>query len=37
MADKTIGSLPQAQSVADSSLFVCEQPGTALKTTGAEW
>ena len=37
MADKTIGSLPQAQSVDDSSLFVCEQQGTAMKTTGAQW
>ena len=37
MADKTIGSLPQAQSVDDTSLFVCEQQGTAMKTTGAQW
>ena len=37
MADKTIGSLPQAQSVDDSSLFVCEQQGVAMKTTGAQW
>ena len=37
MADKTIGSLPQALSVDDSSLFVCEQQGTAMKTTGAQW
>lgn len=37
MADKTIGSLPQAQSVDDASLFVCEQQGTAMKTTGAQW
>ena len=37
MADKTIGSLPQAQSVDDSSLFVCEQQGIAMKTTGAQW
>ena len=37
MADKTIGSLPQAQSVDDSSLFVCEQQGTAMKTSGAQW
>ena len=37
MADKTISSLPQAQSVDDSSLFVCEQQGTAMKTTGAQW
>lgn len=37
MADKTIGSLPQAQSVDDASLFVCEQQGAAMKTTGAQW
>ena len=37
MADKTIGSLPQAQTVDDDSLFVCEQQGTAMKTTGAQW
>lgn len=37
MADKTIGSLPQAQTVDDASLFVCEQQGTAMKTTGAQW
>lgn len=37
MADKTIGSLPQAKSVDDSSLFVCEQQGVAMKTTGAQW
>ena len=35
MADKTIGSLPQAQTVDDASLFVCEQQGVAMKTTGA--
>ena len=37
MADKTIGSLPAAQTVDDDSLFVCEQQGTAMKTTGAQW
>lgn len=37
MADKTIGSLPQAQTVDDGSLFVCEQQGVAMKTTGAQW
>lgn len=37
MADKTISSLPQAQTVDDASLFVCEQQGTAMKTTGAQW
>ena len=37
MADKTIGSLPQAQTVDDTSLFVLEQQGTAMKTTGAQW
>ena len=30
MADKQIGSLPQAQTVDDDSLFVCEQQGTAV-------
>lgn len=37
MADKQIGSLPQAATVGDDSLFVCEQQGTAMKTTGAQW
>ena len=37
MADKTIGSLPQAETVDDTSLFVCEQQGVAMKTTGAQW
>ena len=37
MADKTIGSLPQAQTVDDASLFVCEQQGVAMKATGAQW
>ena len=37
MADKTIGSLPAAATVDDASLFVCEQQGTAMKTTGAQW
>lgn len=37
MADKTIGSLPQAQTVDDASLFVLEQQGTAMKATGAQW
>ena len=37
MADKTIGSLPQAQTVDDNSLFVCEQQGIAMRTTGAQW
>lgn len=37
MADKQISSLPQAQTVDDNSLFVCEQQGTAMKTTGAQW
>lgn len=37
MADKQISSLPQAQAVDDNSLFVCEQQGTAMKTTGAQW
>lgn len=37
MADKTIGSLPQATTVDDASLFVCEQQGAAMKTTGAQW
>ena len=37
MADKTIGSLPQATTVDDASLFVCEQQGIAMKTSGAQW
>ena len=37
MADKAISSLPQAQTVDDASLFVCEQQGVAMKTTGAQW
>ena len=37
MADKQIGSLPQAQTVDDDSLFVCEQQGVAMKTPGAQW
>ena len=37
MADKTVGSLPQATTVDDASLFVCEQQGVAMKTTGAQW
>ena len=37
MADKQISSLPKAQTVDDNSLFVCEQQGTAMKTTGAQW
>ena len=37
MADKTIGSLSQATTVDDASLFVCEQQGVAMKTTGAQW
>lgn len=37
MADKQISSLPQAQTVDDNSLFVCEQQGVAMKTTGAQW
>ena len=37
MADKQISSLPQAQTVDDSSLFVLEQQGTAMKATGAQW
>lgn len=37
MADKQIGSLPAATTVDDGSLFVCEQQGVAMKTTGAQW
>ena len=37
MADKQISSLPQAQTVDDTSLFVLEQQGTAMKATGAQW
>jgi hypothetical protein len=35
MADKTIGSLPAAESVDDTSLLVMEQQGAAMKVTGA--
>ena len=37
MADKTIGSLPQAADVGDDSLFVLEQQGEAMKASGAQW
>lgn len=37
MADKQIGSLPQAQTVDDDSLFLLEQQGMAMKATGAQW
>lgn len=37
MADKAIGELPRAQTVDDDSLFVCEQQGEAMSTTGAQW
>lgn len=37
MADKQIGSLPQAQTVDDASLFVIEQQGIAMKASGAQW
>lgn len=35
MADSNIGALPLAPSVADDSLLVMEQQGTAMKVTGA--
>ena len=35
MADKTIGSLPQAAAVGDDSLFVMEQQGKAMKISAA--
>ena len=37
MADRTIGSLPQATTVDDASLFVIEQQGDAMSCTGAQW
>ena len=37
MADRTIGSLPQATKVDDASLFVIEQQGDAMSCTGAQW
>ena len=37
MADKQIGSLPQAQTVDGASLFVIEQQGIAMKASGAQW
>lgn len=36
MADSNIGALPQAPQVADDSLFVMEQQGTAMHMTGAQ-
>lgn len=36
MADKNIGSLPPVQNVDDTSLFVAEQQGTAVKVTGLQ-
>lgn len=35
MADKNIGALPLASNLADDSLLVVEQQGTAMKMTGA--
>lgn len=37
MADKTIGELPQAQQVLDTSLLAVEQGGQAMKMTGAQF
>lgn len=37
MADKTIGSLPLAQTVDDGALFICEQQGTAMKVAGSQF
>lgn len=36
MADKTIGSLPQASVLADDSKFVCEDSGVAKQVTGKQ-
>lgn len=36
MADKNIGSLPQAEQVNDDALLVMEQQGQAMKMTGAQ-
>lgn len=36
MADKNIGSLPQAEQVNDDALLVLEQQGQAMKMTGAQ-
>lgn len=37
MANSTIGSLPQATTVGDDSLFVLEQQSEAYHATGAQW
>ena len=37
MADKNIGLLPQASTLTDNSLFVCEDSGTAKKVTGKQF
>lgn len=37
MADSSIGSLPQAQTLDDDSLLVAEQQGQAVKVTGAQF
>lgn len=37
MADKTIGSLPQAASLTDNSSFVCEDNGEAKRVTGKQF
>ena len=36
MADKTIGSLPQASVLADDSKFVCEDSGVAKQVSGKQ-
>ena len=36
MADKTIGSLPNAASLTDASSFVCEDSGEAKRVTGKQ-
>ena len=37
MADKTIGSLPNAASLTDASSFVCEDSGEAKRVTGKQF
>lgn len=37
MADKTIGSLPNAASLTDDSSFVCEDSGVAKRVTGKQF
>lgn len=37
MADKNIGLLPQASTLTDDSLFICEDSGAAKKVTGKQF